>query len=70
MTLAVCCMSRNPLLEVTDPGPGLTADGERRARRPATTTPEPVIVFARLTPHSRRRPDRARHVIASSRRVR
>jgi hypothetical protein len=28
MTLAVCCMSRNPLLEVTDPGPGLTADVE------------------------------------------
>ena len=28
MTLAACCMSHTPLLEVTDPGPGLTADVE------------------------------------------
>jgi hypothetical protein len=28
MALAVFCMSHTPLLEVTDPGPGLTTDVE------------------------------------------
>jgi 2,3-dihydroxyphenylpropionate 1,2-dioxygenase len=28
MTLAVCCMSHTPLLELTDPGPDKTADVE------------------------------------------
>jgi hypothetical protein len=28
MTLAACCMSHTPLLELTDPGPELTADVE------------------------------------------
>lgn len=28
MTLAVCCMSHTPLLDLTDPGPELTADVE------------------------------------------
>ena len=28
MTLAVCCMSHSPLLDLTDPGPELTADVE------------------------------------------
>jgi 2,3-dihydroxyphenylpropionate 1,2-dioxygenase len=28
VTLAACCMSHTPLLELTDPGPELTADVE------------------------------------------
>jgi 2,3-dihydroxyphenylpropionate 1,2-dioxygenase len=51
MTLAVCCMSHTPLLEVTDPGPDLTADVETamataRDLVRVATAPKPVIVFA------------------------
>jgi 2,3-dihydroxyphenylpropionate 1,2-dioxygenase len=51
MTLAVCCTPRSPLLEVTDPGPGLRASVETafataRDLVRVAMTPRPVIVFA------------------------
>lgn len=49
MSLAVCCMSHSPLLELTDPGPELTADVDQAfaAARGfvADYDPELVVVF-------------------------
>jgi 2,3-dihydroxyphenylpropionate 1,2-dioxygenase len=50
MTLAVCCTSHSPLLELIDPGPELTADVETAFATARDFVrdddPEPVIVFA------------------------
>jgi 2,3-dihydroxyphenylpropionate 1,2-dioxygenase len=50
MTLALCCMSHSPLLELTDPGPDLTKDVESAfgtARRFVRDyDPDLVVVFA------------------------
>jgi 2,3-dihydroxyphenylpropionate 1,2-dioxygenase len=50
MTLALCCMSHSPLLELTDPGPELTADVESAFETARTFVrdydPELLVVFA------------------------
>jgi 2,3-dihydroxyphenylpropionate 1,2-dioxygenase len=50
MTLAVCCASHSPLLELTDPDPELTADVETAFATARDFVrdydPELVIVFA------------------------
>src|SRR5689334_2069748 len=50
MTLALCCMSHSPLLELTDPGPELTTDVESAFATAREFVrgydPDLVVVFA------------------------